>query len=628
MFKLNFSPIVILRKKISQINTVKKRVWLFRLLRFSVALTIAFFICQVPLPFIEFYSYDLRVRYRPTSPPSGWIKTVAVDRQTVELLNRDPNVKDHTQLLSALVKARPYAVVYLIQPNELVGSYDDLLAFVSTSKKLNLFYVVFQDLIISGQESKLELPPPLDSLTLVPGPRTWDKSIFGKDGVSRRLIFSFRDRLTLHPLLASKITRRPLSEFNGVFPFLDSTQAYIDFRPSGTYAPMSFVELIENKTDLSQFKDKVVVVGRDIGTVAVDYVMTPHSRDIVAMTNLELHANMLDTMIQNRAPFLAPTWLNYLLTALISILTVYVVLTVRPMRGILILAGTLFSFILVSYLIFLIFNFWTPMAHPPVAIFVCYYFFIPYRLIMENRRSWEYYQKNKILTQVEELKSNFLRLMSHDLRTPLARMQGMVEILARSEDSLDPSQKKALKILGDSTEELVKFVSSVLDLSRIESKEIKLQLKSRDINTLLKEVIQQFQLSAKEKEIELITEFDPLFSIRIDEELLKQVFANLIENAIKYSGSKSRVLISTEEKDQRIIIQVADQGVGIPDEEIERVFDKFYRSTQATNSQEKGTGLGLYLAKYFVELHGGRISVESSVNLGSTFTVELPMETA
>ena len=116
-----------------------------------------------------------------------------------------------------------------------------------------------------------------------------------------------------------------------------------------------------------------------------------------------------------------------------------------------------------------------------------------------------------------------------------------------------------------------------------------------------------------------------MFSVKIDEDLMRQVFSNLVENAIKYSPEGSSILVSTEEVDGQLVIQVADQGMGIANDELDSLFTKFYRSRTVRDGTIKGSGLGLYLARYFVDLHRGQISVESELNKGSTFTVELPM---
>ncbi|MGE0528610.1 MAG: sensor histidine kinase, partial [Bdellovibrionales bacterium] len=334
---------------------------------------------------------------------------------------------------------------------------------------------------------------------------------------------------------------------------------------------------------------------------------------------------ILDTLIRNQAPHFAPDWVKLLSTFLISLLTIYVVLSVRPAKGLMMLGVSLLIFLVFSLLIFAAFQLVFPVAHPLVAVFICYYFVIPYRLIIENRKSWEYYQKNKLLTQVEELKSNFMRMMSHDLRTPLARIQGMVELMRKEPRGLSASQQYALETISESSEELTDFIGSILSLSRIESKEMKLQLRSRDVNQILRDVIRKVEYLAKRKDIEIVSELEPLFSIKVDEDLLKTVFANLLENAVKYSPDGRRILVTTEELNNEVVIQVADQGQGIPADDLQHVFERFYRARNS-RATTAGNGLGLYLAKYFVELHNGRIEVESEVDKGSTFTVRLPMD--
>ena len=139
-------------------------------------------------------------------------------------------------------------------------------------------------------------------------------------------------------------------------------------------------------------------------------------------------------------------------------------------------------------------------------------------------------------------------------------------------------------------------------------------------------MVKKSKYSANRKNIEIITEFEPLFSVKADEDLLKQVFANLIENAVKYSPNDSRILVSTEEVNGRMVVQVADQGRGISEEDLDNVFEKFYRTSDVVNTDIAGSGLGLFLARYFVELHHGDIDVESQPGQGSTFTVRLPMD--
>jgi signal transduction histidine kinase len=415
-----------------------------------------------------------------------------------------------------------------------------------------------------------------------------------------------------------------LEDLHGVFDVLNSLQIYIRFHPPQAFIPISLINVIQNKPKTQELSNKIIFVGRDDKTQATDYIQTPYSREVTGLSHLEMHANIMDTFLQNSAPIKSPQWVDVLTTAVISGITVYVVLTLKPSLGLAILALTGFLFSAYAYALFAFLGVWVGAIHPLLSIFICYYFFIPYRLIMENRRSWEYYQKNKLLTQVEELKSNFMSMMSHDLKTPLARIQGMLDILKQEQKQLSQKQQDAIESIQSSTTELIHFFNSILDLSRIESNVIKLHLSSKDINSLLQEVVQKLDFVAKKKNIEILTEFEPLFSVKIDADLIRQVLSNLIENAIKYSPNNTRILITTEDSVNKVVIQISDQGIGMSEEELERVFMKFYRSKDVKTSTTKGSGLGLYLSKYFVELHNGTISVESAPGKGSTFTVELP----
>lgn len=609
----------------------------FSLIRIGFALAIAFLISQFRFDYLEAFFYDARVRAKPTSPISGHIELISVDPLTVERLGRVPNALDHVRLLKRLQADGVKSIVYLISPNEIVGSLDELETLARQMGSISHLFVALPDTPLKGQEDSFLLLPPFEHLTAESSPTTADRNIFAGDGVTRRMFLSYQGSSSLAPKVARLFNPAITDEnsIRGRFEYLQSQQTYIDFRPNRTYPAESFVRVAQNggnggsggsEIPKERYRNKIVIIGRDIQTATKDYIRTPFSRDVVAMTTLEMHANMFDTLILNSAPARGPTWLNFLFTSLISILTVYVVIAVKPTRGLLILATTIVGYSLFCFLAFWLAGLWVAMAQPFLAIFICYYFLIPYRLIMENRKSWEYLQKNRLLTQVEELKTNFLSMMSHDLKTPIARIQGMTDVVLKDSNPLSTRQREALHTLAKSSDELLEFVSSILNLGRIESKDIKLHVKSRDPNSLIAEVIDKFEYMAKSKTIEITAELETLFSVKMDVDLIRQVLSNLVENAIKYSPENSRILITSEERDGRVIIQVADQGMGIPEDELPHVFMKFYRSKNAKSSTIKGSGLGLYLAKYFVELHKGTISVDSRPGEGSTFTVELPMD--
>ncbi len=598
----------------------------FALIRVGLALAIAFVVTRFQFDYLESLLYDGRMRVRPAPETSGNIVTIAIDPLTLDQLRRAPTASDHRVLLEELGRLKPKAIMYLIHPTELVGDYDELKRFALTAGQFANFYVAVNDTPLKGTEEGFRPPSPFNALKFSAAPTTADANTFARDSVTRRMFTSYQNQIFLHPILASLYNPEIRVEDNvgGLFNYLESRQAFINFRPAGTYPRFSFVQVMNRQTSESDIAGKIVIVGRDLNTVSKDYIRTPYSREINGMTLIEMHANMLDTLIQNSAFIRAPNWLNLILTALICILTVYVALAVKPAQGLMLLSGAVGVFCLISFLMFWWFEVWVVMAHTLLATFVCYYFFIPYRLIMENRRSWEYFQKNRLLTQVEELKTNFLSMMSHDLKTPIARIQGMTDVVLNEPQHLSETQKEALLTVRKSSEELLEFVSSILNLGRIESKELKLHLQSKDPNQLLKEIIGKYEYLANSKKIEISTELEPMFSLKMDVDLMRQVFSNLIENAIKYSPENTRILVSTEEDHGHIVVQVADQGIGIPDDESGQIFSKFFRSKNAKSSDIKGSGLGLYLAKYFVELHKGQISVDSALGQGTTFTVVLP----
>ncbi len=590
------------------------------------AIAAGFIISGLSLHVIEAYLYDFRFRAKPRTEDSKHIALIIINKSTVQTYNQIPSLEKHRELLEKISGAAPKATVYSMRIEDIKATSQEKMRFTAQAEKLSNLFEITEELQMRGETSHLTLKDDLKKIRLLSGPPTADKKSFAQDGVTRRMMFSYQDQLMIHPLLASLYNPDVLSKekVRGLFPWIDSDQLYIQYRNPGSFPSYSFEQVLSQEFDLSVFKDRLIIIGTDLQQDPKDYFQTPFSREISAMTLAEVQANMFGTLIDNSAPVKAPDWLNVVFTVLISVLTVHVVLTLRPLTGLMILGWTAAGFTIFSYLAFWPFGIWIDMAHPFLAIFLCYYFFIPYRLIMENRKSWEYYQKHKLLSEVEQLKTNFIGMMSHDLKTPLARIQGMSDVISKDPSPLSSPQREALDTIKHSAEDLLRFISTILNYAKIESQGVELHLQAKDINQVLKEVTKKHEFLAKLKHIQLILELEPLFSIQVDPELIKQVFSNLIENAIKYSPENSKVLISSEEQDAKVIVQIADQGAGIPADELPNIFMKFFRSKAAKVSPIKGSGLGLYLANYFVELHGGSIQCESTLGQGSTFTVELP----
>lgn len=594
--------------------------WSLRLV-FAAAITIL--LSQIKLDPLEFVFYDWRASI--ASPPSASdnVVMVAIDDKTLADLNRNPTAGDLSLVLEKLRLAEPRYLVSMARPSEFLGGASELSQLAVTAQAVSLIYAE-NDLPGPDQTSLEPLPPPFQSLHIEPAPITHDHSMFDAHGVTRRVILDYQDTWTLPARLAQTYNgRMRASDYHGVFHSQNAHQSYVRFKKD--FLTLSFSDVLTGRFDAERLHDRIVLIGRNSNNLAYTFIGTPNSDRKSGTSLLEIQANYIDDLITDSSPLLTPVWVTALLTFLLSILTMWMVMRIRPASGLIALLASIVGVALMSLVLDLTFNLFFPVAAPIFGIVACYYFVLPYRLIVENRKSWEYFEKNRLLTQVEELKSNFIRLMSHDLKTPIARIQAMAEIINQENDSLSDAQKQALDNITASSEELSQFIASILNLSRIQSKKVKLQIQTRDITQLLQRVLRNSELSAKRKGITFVTEFEPLFSLKMDEDLMRQVFSNLVENAIKYSPDHTKVKISAKETDGHIRVQIADEGIGIPKEELPFVFEKFYRAQNA-EYENSGTGLGLYLARYFVQLHKGQIRVDSEPNKGSVFSVDLPLD--
>ena len=174
--------------------------------------------------------------------------------------------------------------------------------------------------------------------------------------------------------------------------------------------------------------------------------------------------------------------------------------------------------------------------------------------------------------------------------------------------------------------DLNKFITSILDLTKVESRNLDLKKVSKDINPIIQNIVDGLVFEAAEKKINFKLDLSPLYPVQIDVGLVLRVISNLIENAIKYSGENSTISINTWDDEKWVYLKIQDNGVGINETDIEHIFDKFYRVKNDASHSIKGTGLGLYLVKYFVELHGGKITAESKVGEGTSFNILLKNE--
>ena len=281
--------------------------------------------------------------------------------------------------------------------------------------------------------------------------------------------------------------------------------------------------------------------------------------------------------------------------------------------------GTLITCL--SIWIFDSYYFWIPIAAPLIQIFSTYVIFLGYQANKIERKNWQLKQEQKNHDELETLKNNFVSLISHDLKTPIAKIQAILNRLNN-----DPQTKPFstdLATLKESSDELNRYIQSILKLLRVESRDFKLNIEVGDINDVVQAAIKQLSPLAKERKITITKELEPMFSIEGDFTLLQEVMVNLIENGIKYTPENGTVHISSKELDNEILIEVTDTGEGIASSELNSIWGKFVRGKDQ-DLKTKGSGLGLYLVKFFIELHGGKIGIESELNKGTRVYFKLP----
>lgn len=245
-------------------------------------------------------------------------------------------------------------------------------------------------------------------------------------------------------------------------------------------------------------------------------------------------------------------------------------------------------------------------------------------LIYKNK---ELESANKKLQELDKLKSNFLSMVSHELRTPLTTIQGYISFLrSQKQGPLNQVQNEYLKISEEETEHLNNLIEELLDLSKIEAGEFKVNLGSVDMKEIINKTVATLKISADNQNVILENNLPQnLPLVWADKERISQVVRNLIENAIKFNRTEGKVNITAfiAPKDTKILFCIADTGIGIPEDKLDKIFDRFYQVDSSQNRKYGGCGLGLAIAKHILELHRGKIWVESKIGDGSKFFFEL-----
>lgn len=228
------------------------------------------------------------------------------------------------------------------------------------------------------------------------------------------------------------------------------------------------------------------------------------------------------------------------------------------------------------------------------------------------------------LRQLENLRKDFVANVSHELKTPLTSIKGFIETLM--DGTPDPETSgKFLSIIYHETERLNYLIDDLLNISRLESGRTELRKKSVELEKLIGEIIFTAENRMRDKNLRLKKHLDA-DTIIADEHLLREVIINLLDNAIKYTPDGGEITVSTLKRKDGVQISVKDTGIGIPEESLGRIFERFYRVDKGRSREMGGTGLGLSIVKHIIDRHGGKLSVASELGKGSEFSFSIPFK--
>lgn len=232
----------------------------------------------------------------------------------------------------------------------------------------------------------------------------------------------------------------------------------------------------------------------------------------------------------------------------------------------------------------------------------------------------------EILAEASRSKSEFMRIISYELRTPLSGIKWQIDLLTDKKSSLSsPELDEIYDSLEEQNNKMIRLINTLLEIYKLEDKKLQLKPKSFSLKSLTQKEVKKFENMAKQEgSVINFSATGDSFDVLADEEKIKLVLGHLLDNAIRY-GKGGEVFITIEKQQNRIIWTISDQGVGIPKRDLKNIFSKFFRSQNVLRYKTEGAGLGLYLTNEIIKLSGGKIKVKSIEGRGSTFWFDLPV---
>lgn len=606
--------------------------------------TVLFIILILQYSFSTFEAilYDLRVKFDFSVPYNEDIVIVTLDEESNQFLgeNYPYSYATHSRLLKKILNEKPLALSYFISLQEPSSEnenfeMENFRKAILEYKKNGGFFHFGTDMDSWGEQ----LPPKqIRDLEYALSLLNVDSATFSRDGVSRRIILESLGFETLHLKLANfardkkgekHLDARSISGSYYV-PEAEATFVMYKFfdnptKKSSRVHKIPYHRAVVGNFPKNFFNNKIVLIGTEYISNPSDFILTPFNKgdqDEAKSSKINVHAQIINSLIHNETVIRVPQTVTSILSIALGLLLSLAISRLQPTTGLAVTVSTLVGIILISHILFSFLGYWIYLTHIILTISIVYYIWVPFRAIDEYQTRYKIQEETKLMNKVDHLKQNFISLMSHDLKTPVAKIAGLADNLSNQFNNSD-EQKHYLNRIIEATKELNRFITSILDLTKIESRNLNLKIISKDINTIIETVTKNLNYEAASKNMVIITELSPLYPIKIDVELINRVVANLVENALKYAGPGKEITVKTWDDANWVYVLFKDNGKGIAPEDQENIFQKFYRVKDDASYSVKGSGLGLYLVKYFIELHGGTITVKSELGIGTEFLVKL-----
>lgn len=601
-----------------------------------------FIVLQFSFTTLDAVFYDLWIRTDIGATWGDRVVVVRMDEESDEFLGETfpYTYATHTRFLEKVLRDSPLGLGYITQLQapeyEVESNYYEVFRKMLEEYRSNTGIVRFAtQLDVWGEQ----LPPEeLRDFGYSLGILNRDNLAFARDDVSRRVILNISGEDSFHLWMANVIRQsnaempfEPMSlngnyynrEADAVFAMNRFTTTPIN---EGTQIKsIPFHRVLVGNYPKGFFRNKVVLIGPQYVSNSGDYILSPFDKDNQNSPKLNMHAIAIDALAQGKSVIEIPVIVSDIIAVILAALLSFLISKVSPAKGLLLTISIILGTFIIAFGLFVALGVWIKLVHIILCIFIVYYIWLPYRAINEYQSRYKIEEEAKLLKQVDNLKQNFISLMSHDLKTPVAKIQGIADILNVQYENSEEQRTLVGNIIV-ATKELNGFISSILDLTKIESQNLKIQLVAKDINKIIEEIVNRLKYEAGQKNIKLESELSPLYPISVDVVLINRVISNLVENAIKYAGEDKTVKVTTWDDETWVYVEIKDNGIGIAPDDLEHIFDKFYRVKNDSTHSIKGSGLGLYLVKYFIELHQGTIEAHSVMGEGTTFLIKLKNE--